>query len=85
MGKTVTPDERFPILGYVILNALAWAFLAVAFLFTGWVVGEWRGLGGFFLILAVSFTAVSVFDALYDRLGSRPSRSGDDGDQAPES
>ena len=72
MAGNNSNTERFPILGYVILNAVAWIFLAAALLIAGWVAGDWRGLLPFFLILAGSFTAVSVFDFAYDRLKTRP-------------
>lgn len=63
-------DGPFPLVGYLVINLAAWAFLAVALAFTGWAIGDWRGLGVFFLILAVAFTGVSAFDFIYDRVAS---------------
>jgi hypothetical protein len=71
MNTRAPKDERLSWTGYLIINLLAWCFLSVALFFTGWAIGDWRGLGAFFSILAGAFTAVSVFDYLYDRWASR--------------
>lgn len=64
-------SQRFSFTGYVIINLIFWAYCLIQFLVVKWLIGDMTGLIFFFVVLAVGFTLVSIYDGLYDRL-SRP-------------
>lgn len=61
-------DAPFALRDYVIVNALFLGFLLVVFLLMRGLYPDAGGLGFFFIVLAVGFVAVSVYDFLFDRL-----------------
>ena len=65
-------DERpFPLWGYLVLNALVWILSLLMVLVIQWRVRDLTGVLFFALALPIGFGAVSVFDAIYDRV-NRP-------------
>jgi hypothetical protein len=73
MSNGPEQSERFPFSGYVIINLIFWAYCLIQFLVVKWLIGDITGLIFFFVVLAVGFTLISIYDALYDRL-SRPEK-----------
>lgn len=77
------PGQRpFPIWGYVALNAVVWVFSLLMLGAVWWQIRDITGMVFFALILPIGFGAVSVFDALYDRMSRRPAGSAQES-QAP--
>ena len=78
-GDDLEREPPFPVRGYVWLNLLFWAFCLVEVLVIRWWLKDIQGVIFFFALLAVGFTLVSIYDALYDRAAIRaekkPSRS----------
>jgi hypothetical protein len=66
--KVGNEDERFPLLGYVIINLIFWAYCVVQLLVIKWLLRETTGLYFFFGVLAIGFTLVSIYDYAYDRI-----------------
>lgn len=73
MSNGSQQSDRFPLKGYVIINLIFWAYCLIQFLVVKWLIGDMTGLIFFFVVLAVGFTLVSMYDALYDQL-SRPDK-----------
>ncbi len=71
-------NELFPIKGYIILNLIFYAFCFFQVLIVHKAGGESEGLFFFFLTIALGFSVVSIFDALYDRYRYRKKHSGND-------
>jgi len=67
-GENQEQETMFPVRGYVILNLCFWAFCVVEILIVRWWLKDIQGVIFFFLLLAIGFTAVSVYDGLYDRM-----------------
>ena len=72
-----TASAPLPIKGYILLNLLVWGFCLAMLPFIKWWAGPPRetgwaltGIGFLLVLIPVVFTIVSVFDAIYDRLGS---------------
>lgn len=68
--KEPPPEEQpFPVRGYVIINLLFYVFLLLVY-WTAWFLqrGEVAGLIPVLGGLAVLFTAVSIYDASFDRV-----------------
>ncbi|MCX8038045.1 MAG: hypothetical protein N3D11_13525 [Candidatus Sumerlaeia bacterium] len=61
-------DPPFPIYGYLIINVVFWLFCALEILLVRAWIKETQGVVFFFVILAIGFTVVSIFDCIYDRL-----------------
>ena len=61
-------DERLSFTGYVLLNLIFWAYCALQLLALQMMLRDVPGLVTFFIILAVAFTVVSLYDYVYDRL-----------------
>ena len=67
--KELPPEEKpFPLRGYVIINLLFYLFLVLVYWAAYWFQhGEVSGMLPVLLGLAVLFTAVTVYDAAFDR------------------
>lgn len=61
-------DQKLPFMGYVLLNLIFWAYCGVQLLVLQLMLRDVPGLFAFFIILAVAFTVVSMYDYVYDRL-----------------
>jgi len=68
-------EPLFPVRGYVILNVVFWAFCIVEILIIRWWLRDIQGVIFFFALLAIGFTLVSIYDALYDRAMARSRKS----------
>ena len=64
-------EPLFPIRGYIWLNVFFWVFCAIEVLVVRWWLEDIQGVIFFFLLLAIGFTVVSIYDCLYDRLAAR--------------
>ncbi len=80
MSNASEQTGRFPFKGYVIINLIFWAYCLIQFLVVKWLIGDITGLIFFFVVLAVGFTLVSIYDGLYERL-SRPEETEKPADQ----
>ncbi len=67
--KELPPEEKpFPVRGYVIINLLFYLFLLLVYWAAFWFQrGEVSGMLPVLVGLAGLFTAVSVYDAVFDR------------------
>lgn len=74
MGNASEQSQRFTFKGYVIINLIFWAYCLIQFFVVKWLIGDMTGLIFFFVVLAVGFTVVSIYDCLYERF-SRPEES----------
>ena len=59
---------RFTPAAYLAMNAVFWGFCILNLIFITQTLRESRGLYFFFGILMIGFSAVSVYDYLFDRL-----------------
>lgn len=64
-------DALFPIRGYVYLNLILWGFCLIMILLIRWWLKDIQGVIFFFMLLAIGFALVSVYDAVFDRLELR--------------
>jgi hypothetical protein len=62
------PVNPFPVQGYLILNAVFWAFCILEIIVVRIWLKDIQGVIFFFILLAVGFSAVSVYDWACDRL-----------------
>jgi|GEM_PF-2626534 len=60
----------FPLKGYLILNAVFWAYCLIQIVALTWLFKDIVGIVFFFVVLGIAFTLVSVYDYSYDRLVS---------------
>jgi hypothetical protein len=65
-------DQPFALRDYLVVNAAFIAFLAILYVLMIKLFPNTGGLTVFFVILAVGFIAVSIYDFLFDRLWSPP-------------
>ena len=72
----VAVSEVFPVKGYLLLNAVVWAFSALLVVLVKLFVRDIAGMVFFAVVLSIGFGVVSIFDALYDRLAA-PSEAGE--------
>ncbi len=63
--------ELFPVKGYLILNAVFWAYCVLQILALRYIFRDVMGLLFFFFVLGVGFTLVSIYDCLYDRIACK--------------
>jgi hypothetical protein len=76
--KSTGREQPFPLYGYVVLNLMFWAFCGIEILLVKWWLNDIKGVFFFFVLLALGFTAVSVYDFLYDRvIAPVPAATGD--------
>ncbi len=71
MSNASEQSQRFTFKGYVIINLIFWAYCLLQFFVVKWLIRDMTGLIFFFVVLAVGFTLVSIYDGLYERF-SRP-------------
>lgn len=74
-------DQPFPFLGYVVLNALVWGLLVLAYLAAkrGYFSSvsplvERPGTAAVLLMVGLSFSVASIFDFLYEKIRLKASR-----------
>ncbi|MBN1476651.1 hypothetical protein JXA47_07860 [Candidatus Sumerlaeota bacterium] len=65
-------DQPFALRDYLVVNAAFIAFLAILYVLMIKLFPNTGGLTVFFVILAVGFIAVSIYDFLFDRLWTPP-------------
>jgi hypothetical protein len=68
-------DTPLTVFQYLVLNAVFYAFCLLVLGIVSLTLQETRGLWYFFGLIMVSFSVVSIYDFLYDRL-SRPEKVG---------
>ena len=71
MSNASEQSQPFTFKGYVIINLIFWAYCLIQFFVVKWLIRDMTGLIFFFVVLAVGFTVVSIYDGLYERF-SRP-------------
>jgi len=76
--QAAAADEgKYTLKDYLVINGMFWAFLAVLFIVVFISTGaKWDGVMGsvftfIFFVFGLGFTAVSVFDFIYDRLADK--------------
>ena len=67
-GVALEPVKPFPVGGYLILNAVFWAFCILEIIVVRIWLKDIQGVIFFFILLAIGFSAVSVYDWACDRL-----------------
>jgi len=70
-------EGPFSIQGYILLNVFFWAFCAAEVVIVRLWLKDTTGVIFFFGLLAVGFTAVSIYDCVSDRLGRRRGEADD--------
>jgi hypothetical protein len=63
-----TPATPLTVFQYLMMNAIFYSLCLIILLFVRLTMQETRGLWYFFALIMVSFTLVSIYDFLYDRL-----------------
>ncbi|MCX7765646.1 MAG: hypothetical protein N2246_02940 [Candidatus Sumerlaeia bacterium] len=64
-------ERPVPLMTYILLNLIFWAYCAIQLLVLKWLLRDVAGLYFFFAVLAGAFTIVSIYDFLYDRLSGK--------------
>ena len=80
MSNASEQSQRFTVKGYVIINLIFWAYCLIQFFVVKWLMDDVTGLIFFFVVLAIGFTVVSIYDGLYERF-SRPEETEKPADQ----
>jgi hypothetical protein len=65
---TESQDSLFSLKGYIILNIIFWVYCLLQVIILRWIYRDAMGIIFFFTVLATGFTAVSVYDYVYDRI-----------------